>query len=69
MLAYTTQMPCRVLHLIARDGQTIKPGDVILIMESMKMETKLLAKHAGTVRLLAKSDQLVPAGVLLCEIK
>lgn len=62
-------MPCRILRLIASDGQTVKHGDTILTMESMKMETKLLAKHAGTVRLLVKSDQLVPAGVLLCEIK
>ncbi|KAI9594871.1 carbamoyl-phosphate synthase L chain, ATP binding domain-containing protein [Syncephalis fuscata] len=69
VLAYTTQMPCRILRLIAANGQTVKPGDTILTMESMKMETKLLAKHAGTVHLLVKSDQLVAAGVLLCEIK
>ncbi|KAI8057756.1 hypothetical protein BDF22DRAFT_662263 [Syncephalis plumigaleata] len=35
VLAYTTQMPCRILRLIA----TVKPGDTILTMESMKMET------------------------------
>ncbi|RKP09455.1 carbamoyl-phosphate synthase L chain, ATP binding domain-containing protein [Thamnocephalis sphaerospora] len=67
--AYATQMPCRILRIVAQDGQTVKPGDTILTMESMKMETRLYARHQGVLHLLVKPDQLVDAGVMMCEIR
>ena len=51
---YTTPMPCRILQLIAKDGATVKAGDGILVMESMKTEIKLLARSAGKLKLLVK---------------
>jgi biotin carboxyl carrier protein len=62
-------MPCRILRIVAEEGSHVKPGDTILTMESMKMETRLHARHEGRLHLFVKADQLVDAGVLMCEIK
>ncbi len=51
---YSTPMPCRILQLIGKDGQKVKTGDGILVMESMKTEIKLLARSNGTLKLLVK---------------
>ncbi|KDN53481.1 hypothetical protein K437DRAFT_230773 [Tilletiaria anomala UBC 951] len=65
---YSTPMPCRILHLIAKDGQSVKPGESILVMESMKTEIKLLARSAGTLRLLVKEGDTIGEGQALCVV-
>ena len=47
-------MPCRILQLLAKQGQTVKAGDGILVMESMKTEIRLLARSSGVLQLLVK---------------
>jgi methylmalonyl-CoA carboxyltransferase small subunit len=38
-----------VVRLVAQPGQEIQPGDVLLVLEAMKMETNITAPIAGKV--------------------
>ena len=38
-----------VFKVLVRPGQKIQQGDVIMIVEAMKMETEVRAPHGGTV--------------------
>jgi acetyl-CoA/propionyl-CoA carboxylase biotin carboxyl carrier protein len=46
-------MPGTVLLVHVADGDTVAEGDVLLVLESMKMELSITAPHAGTVTGLA----------------
>ena len=59
-----------IVKVVAADGDTVEPGDTIVVLEAMKMEQPLTAHKAGTVTGLAASvGQTVTAGAALCEIK
>jgi len=62
----TTPMQGTVLRVAVSEGQEVAEGDVICIVEAMKMENEVLAHRAGTVRRLAvaagdpvQADQVV----------
>jgi biotin carboxyl carrier protein len=42
-------MPGTVLDIKVSEGQTVKAGDIILILEAMKMENELVAPKDGTI--------------------
>ena len=42
-------MPGTVLEVKVAPGQAVNAGDVLLILEAMKMENEILAPNAGTV--------------------
>lgn len=42
-------MPGTVLEIKVSEGQTVKAGDVVVILEAMKMENELVAPINGTV--------------------
>jgi len=42
-------MPGKILGVKANPGQAVKKGDVILILEAMKMENEVVAPQDGTV--------------------
>jgi len=43
-------LPGSIVKIVAQEGKAVKEGDVLLIMESMKMENNITAETAGTVR-------------------
>lgn len=43
-------MPGKVIKLIANEGQAVKAGDVILILEAMKMQNEITADTDGTLK-------------------
>jgi biotin carboxyl carrier protein len=43
-------LPGSIVKIVAQEGTAVKEGDVLLIMESMKMENNITAEFAGTVR-------------------
>jgi acetyl/propionyl-CoA carboxylase alpha subunit len=61
-------MPCRILQVIAKDGEKVKRGDGLLVMESMKTEVKLTARSDGVVRMKCKVGDSIGEGVVLCEV-
>ncbi|GII82642.1 acetyl-/propionyl-CoA carboxylase subunit alpha [Sphaerisporangium siamense] len=59
-----------IVKVAASDGDVVQAGDVIVVLEAMKMEQPLTAHKAGTVAGLdAAVGQTVTAGAALCEIK
>ncbi|EDC9525386.1 biotin/lipoyl-binding protein, partial [Salmonella enterica subsp. enterica serovar Derby] len=49
----TAPLAGNIWKVIASEGQTVAEGDVLLILEAMKMETEIRAAQAGTVRGIA----------------
>ena len=45
----TAPMPGKILSVKASAGQAVKKGEVILVMEAMKMENDIVAPQDGTV--------------------
>jgi glutaconyl-CoA decarboxylase len=63
-------MPGKILALKANIGQTVNRGDVILILEAMKMENEIVAPEPGTVASIDVTvGDMVEAGVLLATLK
>lgn len=50
------------------DGATVAEGDLLAVMEAMKMETQITAPQAGKVRLLAKEGDYLQAGATLLQV-
>ena len=42
-------MPGKILAIKANNGQAVKKGEVIMILEAMKMENEITAPEDGTV--------------------
>jgi acetyl-CoA carboxylase biotin carboxyl carrier protein len=55
-----------VIRIEKKTGETVQPGDVVVILESMKMEMPLEAQVGGTVREVKVAEgQAVSEGDLL----
>jgi biotin carboxyl carrier protein len=42
-------MPGNILKVVVSQGQAVKSGDVLVVLEAMKMENEILAPRDGTV--------------------
>ena len=59
-----------IVKLAVEDGQVVAAGDLVVVLEAMKMEQPLTAHKAGTVTgLSAEVGATVASGAVLCEIK
>jgi acetyl-CoA/propionyl-CoA carboxylase biotin carboxyl carrier protein len=59
-----------IVKVAVEDGQEVAEGDVIVVLEAMKMEQPLKAHKAGTVTgLSAAVGDSVTSGAVVCEIK
>ena len=62
-------MPGTVFKITAKEGQPVKAGEVLLILEAMKMEIEVAAPAAGTVKKFAVSEgNTVTADQLLATL-
>ena len=58
-----------IIKIAASEGQHVSAGDVIVVLEAMKMEQPLTAHKDGTVTGLAvEVGQTVSAGAAICEL-
>ncbi len=68
--AVTSPMQGTIVKVAVDEGATVAEGDVIVVMEAMKMEQPLKAHKAGTVTgLQAEVGATVTNGAVICEIK
>lgn len=59
----TAPMAGNIWKVVATEGQTVAAGDVLFILEAMKMETEVKAAQAGTVRgICVKAGDSVAVG-------
>ncbi len=58
-----------ILSVNVSSGSTVKAGDVLMVLEAMKMENEICAPCDGTVSSVAVSKGMsVASGALLCTI-
>ncbi|HET8718802.1 MAG TPA: biotin carboxylase N-terminal domain-containing protein [Nocardioidaceae bacterium] len=66
----TSPMQGTIVKVGVEDGATVAEGDMIVVLEAMKMEQPLKAHKAGTVSGLdAQVGATVTSGQVLCDIK
>ena len=66
----TAPMPGNILSVNVSAGQTVKSGEVLMILEAMKMENEIMAPKAGKVTSVTVSKGAsVATGDVLCTIE
>lgn len=43
-------MPGKIVKVVVEEGQTVKAGDVLLVLEAMKMQNEITADADGTIK-------------------
>jgi len=62
-------MPGKILAVKANAGQAVKKGDVIIVLEAMKMENDIVAPQDGTIASVSCAvGDSVEAGALLASL-
>jgi biotin carboxyl carrier protein len=68
--ALTSPMPATVRRIAVAAGDAVKAGDILIVLEAMKMELPVRAAHAGTVTTIScREGELVQPGVPLIELQ
>lgn len=63
-------MPGTILSISAVPGAAVKRGDILMILEAMKMENEILCERDGTVvSVNVTKGSAVDTGTLLCVIR
>jgi biotin carboxyl carrier protein len=62
-------MPGKIIRLLVAQGDEVAEGDVVCILEAMKMENELKAPKSGVIQSLhIQPGQDVEMGAVLAEI-
>ena len=64
----TAPMQGTVVKVAATEGDSVAEGDLVVVLEAMKMENPVLAHRGGTVAGVVTLGSAVSAGQVLCEI-
>lgn len=66
----TSPMPGTILDVKVSQGASVKKGDVLMILEAMKMENEIMCPCDGKVASIhASKGTAVESGTLLCVIQ
>ncbi|NUT47793.1 MAG: acetyl/propionyl/methylcrotonyl-CoA carboxylase subunit alpha [Saccharothrix sp.] len=66
----TAPMQGTIVKVAVEDGQQVEAGELIVVLEAMKMENPVTAHKAGVVTgLAAEPGATVTQGTVICEIK
>ena len=64
--AVTAPMPGNILKVVVSAGQAVKEGDLLVVLEAMKMENEIFAPKAGTVaQVLVSKGSTVDTGATM----
>jgi acetyl-CoA/propionyl-CoA carboxylase biotin carboxyl carrier protein len=62
-------MTGRIIEINVAEGDSVTVGDMLLVIESMKMENEVFSQHEGTLsKLMVADDQNVSEGDPMLEI-
>jgi acetyl/propionyl-CoA carboxylase alpha subunit len=61
-------MPCKVLKVLKKKGEDVNKGEVVMVIESMKMEMSISAPSEGVFETERGEGNAVSEGAVLCEI-
>ncbi|TWF78530.1 biotin carboxyl carrier protein /biotin carboxylase [Pseudonocardia hierapolitana] len=68
--AVTAPMQGTIIKVAVSDGDTVSAGDLVVVLEAMKMENPVTAHKAGTITgMSAVQGSSVSQGTVICEIK
>lgn len=68
--AVTAPLPGNIFKVLVKEGDAVKPGDTLLVMEAMKMENEIKTEKAGTIGAVKVSEgEAVLQGAILIELK
>ena len=68
-VSVTAPMPGKILNVKLQAGAVVKKGDVILILEAMKMENETVAPEDGTIASInVATGDSVEAGAVLATL-
>jgi acetyl-CoA/propionyl-CoA carboxylase biotin carboxyl carrier protein len=67
--ALTSPMQGTIVRIAVADGDHVEAGDLVVVLEAMKMEQPLTAHKSGTVKgLTAAVGEVVGSGTVICEL-
>ncbi|WP_211241321.1 acetyl/propionyl/methylcrotonyl-CoA carboxylase subunit alpha [Pseudonocardia spinosispora] len=68
--AVTAPMQGTIIKVAVSDGDTVSAGDLVVVLEAMKMENPVTAHKDGTITgLSAEAGGSISQGTVICEIK
>jgi pyruvate carboxylase subunit B len=66
----TAYMPGRVVSVLVAEGDAVRAGQGVLVLEAMKMQNEIQAEHDGAIkRVCVAAGQAVEGGDLLFELE
>ncbi|KUJ68214.1 acetyl-/propionyl-CoA carboxylase subunit alpha [Streptomyces albus subsp. albus] len=68
--ALASPMQGTIVKIAVEEGQQVAEGELVVVLEAMKMEQPLNAHRAGTIKgLTAEVGSSITSGAVICEIK
>ena len=68
-LTMNAPMTVRIIEINVTEGDSVTVGDMLVVIESMKMENEVFSQHEGTLsKLMVADDQNVSEGDPMLEI-
>jgi pyruvate carboxylase len=63
-------IPGTILDILVKKNQDVRKGDVLLILDAMKMQNRLRSNIDGSIKkILVNKGDKVPKGTILMELK
>lgn len=67
---FFSEIPGTIIKVYVEEGQKVKEGDLMMILEAMKMKNKIYFPEDGTVKkIYVEEEQRIPKDFLMMEMK
>jgi acetyl/propionyl-CoA carboxylase alpha subunit len=61
-------MPCKILKVLKQAGDVVVKGELLMVVESMKMEMSITAAGDGVFETVRSEGEALEEGTILCEV-